>query len=158
MDTTKDTLLISKGLIEMQYSLFTTTQTLEVEKGKTCTKCNEYLPLSSFPYSPDKLYKVRNECKKCRHKLSKEVEELRKIHGMPPEGYKCPICLRNEEEASEGETKRSWVLDHCHDTSTFRGWLCGKCNRDLGNFNNSIDTFKRAIQYLENHLKRTFLV
>jgi len=93
VDTTKDTLLISKGLIEMQYSLFTTTQTLEVEKGKTCTKCNEYLPLSSFPYSPDKLYKVRNECKKCRHKLSKEVEELRKIHGMPPEGYECPICF-----------------------------------------------------------------
>ena len=77
---------------------------------------------------------------------------------MPHEGYECPICLRSKEEASEGETKRSWVLDHCHDTNTFRGWLCGKCNRDLGNFNNSVETFKRAIKYLEDHLKRTFLV
>ena len=127
-----------------QLSFFSVDEILKVEKGKTCTKCNKYLPISFFPYSPDKLYKVRNECKKCRAKLQKEVEELRKVYGMPDKDYKCPICLRNEEEASEGETKRSWVLDHCHDTNTFRGWLCGKCNRDLGNFNNDVDTFKKA--------------
>ena len=141
-----------------QLSFFSVDEILKVEKGKTCKKCNKYLPISFFPYSPDKLYKVRNECKKCRAKLQKEVEELRKVYGMPDKDYKCPICLRNEEEASEGETKRSWVLDHCHDTNTFRGWLCGKCNRDLGNFNNEVDTFKKAIEYLENHLRKTFLV
>ena len=88
-----------------QLSFFSVDEILKVEKGKTCTKCNKYLPISFFPYSPDKLYKVRNECKKCRAKLQKEVEELRKVYGMPDKDYKCPICLRNEEEASEGETK-----------------------------------------------------
>ncbi len=59
-----------------QLSFFSVDEILKVEKGKTCTKCNKYLPISFFPYSPDKLYKVRNECKKCRAKLQKEVERI----------------------------------------------------------------------------------
>jgi len=139
----------------MQGDLFTPSYLIKLEgdKGKTCTKCKEYLPVSFFPSSPDKLYKVRNECKKCTSKLQKEVEKLRNIYGMPDDDYICPICLRDKEEAAEGASKKSWVLDHCHDTGTFRGWLCGKCNRDLGNFNNDIDTFKRAIIYLQEHQK-----
>ena len=87
-------------------------------------------------------------------------KELKKIHGMPPEGYICPICNGDAEHVKgRGNTKNgSWVLDHCHDTDTFRGWLCHKCNRALGGFDDDIEFLKRAIRYVEDHLKRTFLV
>ena len=39
-------------------------------------------------------------------------------------------------------------LDHDHTTKTFRGWLCGKCNRALGLFGDSIHGLQRAIDYL----------
>ena len=46
-------------------------------------------------------------------------------------------------------TNGPWVLDHDHDAGTFRGWLCHKCNRSLGGFDDNLQSLKRAIDYLE---------
>ena len=68
---------------------------------------------------------------------------------MPDEDtYICPICLGNSEEVGDLQNRTAWVLDHCHVTNKFRGWLCHKCNRALGNFNDNVDILKRAIKYL----------
>lgn len=163
VDTTKGTSLILKGLIEMQYSLFEETcsenEDLGAGEGKVCIKCNTYLPLSSFTFSSGANY-LRPECKPCNNELTKVRNKLRQEYGMPPEGYTCPICNGDAEHVKgRGNTKNgSWVLDHCHDTDTFRGWLCHKCNRALGGMDDDVPTLKRAIQYVEDHLKRTFLV
>ena len=129
VDTIKGTSLISKGLIEMQYSLFEETcsenEDLGAGEGKVCIKCNTYLPLSSFTFSSGANY-LRPECKPSNNEMTKVRNKLRQ--------------------------------DHCHDTDTFRGWLCHKCNRALGGMDDNVPTLERAIQYVENHLKRTFLV
>ena len=128
-------------------------------EGKVCSKCDKYLPLSSFsPHSGANF--LRPECRECNVALKKVRERLRLEYGMPENEYNCPICNCNEEQVKgKGNTKNGpWVLDHCHDTETFRGWLCHKCNRALGGFNDDLDTLNRAIAYIERHLRKVFIV
>lgn len=40
-------------------------------------------------------------------------------------------------------------LDHCHKTGKFRGWLCNRCNRGLGYFDDCVEGLERAISYLK---------
>ena len=56
----------------------------------------------------------------------------------------CAICLR----ALEQGDPRGTHVDHDHQTNTFRGLLCGNCNRGLGSFRDSADLLNRAIEYL----------
>lgn len=116
---------------------------------KECSKCKSTLPLSSFSRHSGGNY-LRPECKRCNNELSKLREKLKQEYGMPESGYNCPICLNDEESVKgKGNTKNgSWVIDHCHETEEFRGWLCHKCNRSLGGFDDSVDTLLRAVTYL----------
>jgi len=163
VDTTEDILLILKGLIEMQFNLFEEdcyeNEDLGAGEGKVCSKCDTYLPLTSFGRHSGANF-LRAECRDCNNKLYHIRTRLKKIHGMPQGKYVCPICNGDAKHVKgRGNTKNgSWVLDHCHDTDTFRGWLCHKCNRALGGMDDDVPTLKRAIQYVEDHLKRTFLV
>ena len=124
-------------------------------KTKTCSKCNEKLPLKAFSVSSGANF-LRPECKKCNNELTRVRNELRKAHGMPNKDYKCPICDRGESEvAGKGGTRNgAWVLDHCHDTSTFRGWLCHSCNRSLGGFQDRLDILRKAMLYLGKHKEK----
>jgi hypothetical protein len=40
------------------------------------------------------------------------------------------------------------VLDHCHSTNKFRGWLCNNCNLGFGHFGDTIAGLEKAIAYL----------
>jgi hypothetical protein len=145
----------------MQLTLFPTLEheDLGAGEGKVCCKCDTYLPLSAFSPSSGANF-LRPECKACNYELQKVRERLREEHGMPEEGYSCPICGGDAEKVKgKGNTRNGpWVLDHCHDTETFRGWLCHKCNRALGGFDDDPDILKRALEYLENHLRKIFTV
>ena len=45
----------------------------------------------------------------------------------------------------------TWVLDHCHDTNTFRGYICQNCNTGLGGFRDDLTIIERAVIYLKKH-------
>jgi hypothetical protein len=144
----------------MQLDLFPIEhEDLGAGEGKVCSKCDMYLPLSSFSLHSGGNY-LRPECKACNNELQKIRIKLREEHGMPEEGYTCPICNGDESAVKgKGNTKNgSWVLDHCHHTETFRGWLCHKCNRALGGFDDDVDVLRRAILYVEKHLNKTFII
>jgi hypothetical protein len=117
---------------------------------KKCSKCNNFLPLTSFGKSDGGNY-LRAECRSCTNKLQKVRKALHLQHGKAPENHICPICLGSEEDVKgKGNTKNgSWVLDHCHETEAFRGWLCHKCNRALGGFDDNTRTLEKAINYLK---------
>jgi hypothetical protein len=129
-------------------------------EGKICAKCDTYLPFSSYTNASGGNY-LRSECKKCAGKLSIARKKLKEITPLPMSGHNCPICDKGIDKvlrSGPATSNTPWVLDHCHDTGTFRGWLCHKCNRALGGLDDDIDTLKRAIKYLETHLKQVFLV
>tara|TARA_R100001244_G_scaffold14150_1_gene15718 strand:- start:1900 stop:2340 length:441 start_codon:yes stop_codon:yes gene_type:complete len=127
---------------------------LVFEDGKICIKCDTKLPLSSFSPASGGNF-LRPECKKCNNELSKVRLILKEQYGMPKEGYICPICKGTKDKVNGLGNKRngSWVIDHCHESETFRGWLCHTCNRALGGFKDDTKILDRAIKYLKQHQK-----
>ena len=118
--------------------------------SKACSKCGVDKPLSAYSWHSGGSY-LRTECKSCTNHMTRVRRDIRSQHGMPSVGYCCPICLRTAEEAagSGGKSAGSWVVDHCHTTERFRGWLCHGCNRTLGCFSDDISMMNRAIAYLK---------
>jgi hypothetical protein len=128
---------------------------LVFEDGKICIKCEHKLPLTSFSPASGGNF-LRPECKSCNNHLSKARKLLKEQYGMPQDdNYQCPICLGTADKVNGLGNKRngSWVIDHCHETESFRGWLCHTCNRCLGGFKDNVQILERAIGYLKKHDK-----
>ena len=86
---------------------------------------------------------------------------LNNLFGISTEEYEtmmrcqdsvCAICL-NPEIITNSRCAGIYRLavDHCHSTGAIRGLLCSNCNKVLGLFKDSIEIFKRAIEYLEKN-------
>ena len=71
-----------------------------------------------------------------RFKAKLREQQLAKA-GRPPSEF-CELC---------GEKART-VYDHDHDTGSFRGWLCDRCNRTLGQVHDDIELLGKMIAYL----------
>jgi hypothetical protein len=56
-----------------------------------------------------------------------------------PKPYLCEI---------EGCCKPVDVLDHCHETGKFRGWICQSCNVTLGKLGDNAKSLRARIPYL----------
>ena len=121
------------------------------EDAIVCKKCGVAQPPENFQHMESG--EIKRKCRSCQKKHSQVISRLRKEVLEPPEDYECPICLQTLQEIGKhGQAKlQKWVLDHCHDTDTFRGWICFNCNSGLGSLNDDIETTKRAVRYLEAH-------
>ena len=121
------------------------------DDGIVCINCNTRQPPDQFCHMPSG--EIKRKCRTCARNQSNLIKELKKANPYPDEDYTCPICDRHMDEISKhGQTRlQNWVLDHCHDTETFRGWLCHHCNVGLGAFSDNIDRIRNAVKYLEAH-------
>ena len=118
-------------------------ETTGQKSTKQCFKCKQIKPLSEFrtfhanqnvnPYR-------RNECITCEKHDAKVRAKCHKE--ATPKPLSCQLC---------GVSDKKLVMDHCHDTETFRGWLCQTCNKGLGCFSDNISNLHKAINYLSTH-------
>lgn len=112
---------------------------------KPCRKCHEDKPLDSFPFFSTSTAGRKNTCKQCSKELSAVRSRLRLANPPPPPGH-CPACRRWADK---------WVLDHCHHTDQFRGYICDSCNLGFGKFNDDPNMMASALVYLINSTKQT---
>jgi len=113
----------------------------EEARGKICRRCHRFCHFDKFKITGRKLSgKVyyKGVCASCVSIEASDVRALRRIYGMPLSGVPCDCC---------GRTSRL-VIDHCHDTGGFRGYLCQQCNIGLGNLGDNQEGLLRAIRYL----------
>ena len=128
-----------------------------------CVKCDRVLPIEKFvsrgkTANGNKTYKT--ECKECatiENKIRKKLKlenPFEEYAGCTQQEYSCPICLRNYEElfGSQGRNDSVFVMDHCHKTHTFRGYICSLCNRSV--FKDNIETIERFLNYLKEHERK----
>lgn len=69
------------------------------------------------------------------------------IEAGRPRPDKCDLCH------AEGKT----VFDHCHQHGNFRGWLCDRCNRTLGQVKDDPNLLRKMADYLESNNGQTYL-
>mgnify|MGYP000002081743 FL=1 len=119
------------------------------DEGLECNKCSMTLPLDNFnsiTYASGTI-EYKRICRTCQRNQSQLIAYLKSTNAYPPDDYVCPICQRDIVEIGrKGQKKlQSWVLDHCHDTETFRGWVCHQCNEGDGAFKDDVNSMKQAV-------------
>jgi hypothetical protein len=122
-----------------------TVQQLErlYESGKCwCHVCKTWIDSDHFGADKSRSTGFASACNVCRNHKStasrygistSEAAELRSGSQV------CEICQRTQK----------LEVDHDHTTGAVRGMLCSRCNGALGQFCDSVEMLKLAIQYLE---------
>lgn len=129
---------------------------------KTCTKCENDLPLTEFYTSHGKPYPACKTCHNERQRLYREANR-EKINARARELYSqrtygvseqmladvrqiqggvCAICEEREPE---------WI-DHDHATGLVRGLLCKPCNWALGHLKDDPVIIRRALMYVQYYM------
>lgn len=125
----------------MQYTLFGELPYNEGVTMRTCKACNEDLPEEEFVrsgYKSDGRPVRAYICITCKAKTINNIRNLRKSSGTPAE--MCQCC----------KDVPAVVLDHCHTSLVFRGWLCQNCNLGIGKLGDTVVGVQKAIDYLKS--------
>jgi hypothetical protein len=123
-----------------------------------CTKCCITKPLTEFYFRKD-TGRFRKDCKECKTrkvlKYQKEEQDTyhrnrkKSLYKITDDEYYRAMSLENCEICSRVLTIKNRNFDHCHETGSFRGILCNKCNISLGGLGDNVKGLKRALKYLE---------
>jgi Recombination endonuclease VII len=99
----------------------------------------------------------RASVKRYRKKHPDRVRSLmRRVNGLPEPTRPCPEHCELCGGLPRG--KPVLVLDHCHATGEFRGWLCSPCNLSLGHLGDTIEGLQRAAKYLARNDPSAWLI
>lgn len=107
---------------------------------KQCHICKEMKPYSEYNKNRAKRDRHDHRCKDCLKEQRKIVEAIR-VHA-PDKSSSCDCC---------GKMTETIGLDHCHQTNTFRGWLCADCNQGLGKLGDTFEAITKVMGYLSKH-------
>lgn len=128
---------------------------------KTCPKCNQEKPLSSFGKDSRRKDKLRVYCRTCNSKVGNPTGDvlrdrnLKKRYGITLDDYTgmleaqngcCAICGIHEKHCD-----KNLAVDHDHETGEVRKLLCQHCNTGLGQFRDNPEFLANAIKYLEEN-------
>lgn len=142
---------------------------------KVCSVCKESKPLSEFynyAKSEDGKY---HRCKECdedkrrefkRNNRDKAILRSRKnnlkyIYNLTLDDYDrmleiqgggCAICGTTVPGKGKNH-KKSFCVDHDHESGEIRGLLCNSCNRAIGLMYDNLEIVKSAVTYLEKSSK-----
>ena len=139
---------------------------------KTCKKCGEVKPLSSFHKAAGCKDGTRGSCKAChyaiglewkkanktKHTRSSRQSYLKNKYNVTMEWYEakleeqkglCAICSCNSSELRGSDAM--FCVDHCHNTGQPRALLCHKCNTGIGMLKDNPILVARAWTYLQQH-------
>ena len=107
-----------------------------------CKRCGEHCEESDFRVTGRTIRGVfrMHTCRACEAADARQRYQLAKCVGPPAPA--CELCSK------EGPT----MLDHCHVTGRFRGWLCHDCNTGLGKLGDDTASVRRALAYLDRWL------
>jgi hypothetical protein len=123
------------------------TQQKCVPNEKFCLACSTTKSAKNFAEAHtnlDGLYTYCNDCKNNRAKATR----YRRAYGFSIEQAKN-LAMNDVQNCEICGILGKVVVDHCHQTSVVRGFLCNSCNMVLGFAKDSTDTLQKAIQYLE---------
>lgn len=131
---------------------------------KTCQLCGEKKPLLDYHNNkqiPDGKHTICKACNKEKTRAWRIANptkyrsaQYKRKYGITYEevqalkqgcNYTCEVCGLQETQALRG----TLFVDHCHKTGRVRGMLCQRCNTILGQCEDSIETLKAAVTYLE---------
>ena len=106
-----------------------------------CIKCKEEKPIHAFRVYKRNADNRDNRCEECIQHSVKVIERLKLT--APEKPLVCDCCKK--------PPKKRFVLDHCHTSELFRGWLCDHCNLALGLLGDNVEGVERALEYLQKH-------
>ena len=101
-----------------------------------CVICGEEGIFEITSTTVTKIYR-KSQCQTCRRIQRQIHQNLKRVHTIPAEACQCCGCER-----------RKLVLDHCHTTGIFRGWLCQRCNTAIGMLGDTEEALRKALTYL----------
>ena len=99
--------------------------------GGTCVGCH-LNRIATYRQNPD-----------WRRKQYAKTTAWKRRGMVPSPDERCRICGILDNKFSPLQ----W--DHSHAIDKFRGWLCGPCNRVLGQARDNVDVLRAAAHYLE---------
>jgi hypothetical protein len=112
--------------------------------SKTCPDCGEHKHLDEY-YESDLTIDGRyKRCKDCHKRRQNYKYALMKEAPPQPEDRICQCC--GKEVRYE-----KMHFDECHETETFRGWLCRSCNLGIGQLGDNEEGLLQALAYIQRH-------
>jgi len=112
------------------------------EKTRVCIFCDKEKNIDQFHRDHQNRGGYDTRCKPCKKAMDKQVDFLKKQYSE----YKTDTC----ECCGVKESPTNWItLDHCHETNSFRGWICNRCNLGIGRLGDNLSGVMNAVNYLK---------
>ena len=127
-------------MIVKQLELFETLEQIPEGDTQVCKVCQKEKHLGLFPKHSHFKTGIDNRCKACIKKQTAVREDLKNKYWHLRKEL-CDCCRKPSE--------KTLVIDHCHETLKFRGWICEHCNHGIGKLGDNLTGVLNAVRYLE---------